>query len=950
MGFERTMPASIEVTWARRPLPVVAASLALAIALWLWAFSQPAVGAYGVSAFDGDIVADSAGTPFTQAGGTPYAVRVGIRFNTKENPRVFPSTQWPEEPPKNILVDLPPGMVGNTTGLSLCKAAQLGVTPTSEILGPLCPPGSQVGLIRVHTQAGLVFQPYPVFAMDPPPGVPAQFGANIFSSLIVMSATVRSDGDYGISVNTRNAPEGVPVTGATVTFWGVPADPSHDDERACPGKPDPYSPGGGGVACETEAPRQTFLRLPTSCTAPGVGLATTVRTDSWYTPGVFHTATFESHLPPGLLATPSVTDPLLWGGQQGPESCDKVPFDPTFMAEPAAGARAGAPSAYTFDLTLPQTTNPDEVAQSDLRKAVVTLPEGVRVSPASAGGLGGCTPTQIGLKSLEDATCPDSSKVGTVRIDTPLLEDSLTGSVYLATPNDNPSGTLIALYIVARGSGVQIKLAGRVDTDPVTGQLTATFDDNPQTPFSKLHLEFKDGSRAALVNPPTCGTYTTKAVLTSWSGRTVTSESSFKVDQDADGDPCQPVGFTPDFVAGTEDPVAGAFTSFKLRFARDESDKEVSGLTVRMPPGLTAKRKGVELCPSSRAAAGTCGEGARIGSVTVGAGAGSNPFFIDKGRVYLTEGYKGAPFGLSIVVPAVAGPFDLGSVVVRAAAHVNSRTAQFRIVADPLPEVLEGIRLQVSDVRVFVDRNDFIVNPTNCNEMRVGGTLTSTEGERADVSSRFQVGECAELAFKPNLRLIAGKKGRTGRGASVPFTARLRQMPGQANIKSVAVTLPLTFNARLPVVEDACTLEEFHANDCANARTGTAVATTPLLPGNLRGSAYFVTDPNKPRGSLPNLIVALRGEVDVDLVGTITIPRDGRLATTFDTVPDVPVSSFVLRLFAGKNGAVGTTANLCTRSSRNAKARVVIKAHNGGVKRANQRVKIRGCAAKSKAR
>jgi hypothetical protein len=903
-----------------------------------------AAAEFGIGSFDGQVIADAAGTPYTQAGGTPYAIETAFEFATRNNPNVANPIDWPEEPPRNIAVDLPRGLVGSPAGMPRCTAGQL--TPPPAEGAAQCPSGSQIGRVRVRTNAGLAFAWRPIFLMVPPPDVAARFGFNIANTPIVMDITVRSDGDYGVTVNARNAALGIPFVGARVRLWGAPADEIHDPERSCPGLDEPHAgteedPGPPGFACRTEAPLQSLVRMPTSCTAPGVGLTTTIRADSWFDFGDIKTASFVSHLPPGVFSNPPVTDPLLWGPPQGPESCDRVPFDPTFEARPAEGARAGAPSAYSFVLSIPQTTDPAQIGQGDLRKAVVTLPEGLRVSPSSAWGLAGCSPAQIGLRSLAAARCPDASKIGNVRVETPALEEPLTGAVYLATPNDNPSRTLLALYLVADGPGVTVKLAGRVDADPQSGQLRATFDDNPQLPFSRLEIDLKGGERAALVSPPRCGTFTTRAVLSSWSGRTVTSESSFAISRDGRGAPCPPSGFSPGFAAGVDKPVAGAFTSFRMRLARDETEEELRTATLQTPLGFSARRTDVELCGSPQASRGTCGEGSRIGRVIVAAGAGLTPFVIDTGRVYLTEGYKGAPFGLSIVVPAVAGPFDLGTVVVRSAVRLDRHTASLRVVSDPLPTVLQGIRLQVREVRVILDRERLIVNPTSCEEKQVRATLVSTRGTRANESSRFEVGECGRLSLKPRLRLTVGSRGRTGANRSVPLVTRLSQPGNQSNLRSVRVSLPPVLNARLAVVEDACSMAQFLADDCARARTGTVIATTPLLPGPLRGGAYFVENPSRP---LPDLVLALRGEVDVDVVGKVTIPGGKRLATTFDAIPDVPITAFTLRLFSGRNGAVGTAANLCKRSSRRAKVRIAYEAHNGRVLRKSPRLRIRGCS------
>jgi len=904
----------------------------------------PGVLSFGVDAFDGQVFGDAAGTPLTQAGAHPYAVSTWIDFNTNNDPAPLKGLAWPAEPVKDVLVDLPPGLVGGTAQLDQCTVKQLSNAFTFSIQ-PLCPVTSQVGVTTLHLMKGSFFfqnsetilGPLPVFNMVPPPGVPARFAFNAGGVIVNLDARVRSDGDYGLSVDAKNIPEGLAVAGTSLTFWGVPSDPSHDLERHCPNVQTPS--GLGELGCPSGAPASAFLRNPTSCTAPGVGLLTTLSLDSWVHPGVFRSAGFVSHLPPAYPSPPSD-----WGAQTGATGCDRVPFHPGIAVTPVNPA-ANEPSEMSVDVSLPQSDDPTTIGESDLRTAVVTLPAGVRVNPSSASGLAGCSPAQIGLHSLADPACPDGSKLGTVTVRTPLLRDPLTGNVYLASPHDNPFGTLLAIYLVAQGSGVTVKLAGRVDADPITGQLTTTVDDNPQTPFDDVILDLNGGSRAPLTMPSACTTYTTTAHMVGWNGLPADPSSvPFTISQDGKGAPCNAPQFSPGFSAGTESSSAGMSSPFHVRITRGDGDQELSGVTVNMPTGLTGYISRVPLCGAAAAAAGTCGDDSKIGSVTVGAGAGSNPFYITTGRAYLTGPYNGAPFGLSIVVPAVAGPFNLGNVVVRSALFVDKHTAAVRIVSDPLPTILQGIPLQVRDVRVDVDRPGFILNPTSCADKTVGGSISSTGGKTAGVSDRFQAAECRSLGFKPRMVLSVGGRGHTARNRTTPLTTTLT-MPakGQANIRSVEVTLPDTINARLTVINDACTREQFETDiaKCAHAKAGTAIAVTPLLRAPLRGAAYFV---KTGRPGLPNLIVALRGQVSFDLIGDITIPHSRFLRTTFPTAPDVPIRSFTLRLFGdNQHGSLGAATNLCTTASRHHKAQLRYIAQNGQALNINQPLIVHGC-------
>lgn len=895
---------------------------------------------FGIAALDGTVTADAAGTPFTQAGGHPYAASVSIDFNTLTHPSPIKGRLWPPEQVKTVLADLPPGFVGDPTAAETCTAAQLA--HGGILAQALCPPSSQVGtaLVRLNgLGARTVYGPLPIYSMVPPPDVPARFGINVVGTVVTIDAELRSATDYGLSARVRNVSEGLAIAGATLTLWGVPASPAHDAERACPGEEAPWS---GGPSCDSGGALKAFLRNPTSCTEPGVGLPVSVRVDSWVRPGAFQEATFVSHLPDGYPFAP-----FDWGPPVGPTGCAAVPFSPGVEVAPD-GRQAGAPAGLRVDVTLPQSDDPAAVGQSDLRRAVVRLPLGVRVNPSAAEGLRGCSVAEVGLDSALASSCPDGSRLGSLTIWTPLLEAPLEGSVYLAGPRVNPFGSLLAVYLVARGPGLVVKLAGRVDADPLSGQLTAVFDELPQLPFSRVRVAFDGGPRAPLVNPAVCGAYETRAEMTAWSGAVVEAASAFTLAHDSMGAPCPadpaaasgPRPFAPGFSAGVESPLAGGSSPFHLRVTRDDADEELGKMTVRLPRGLLGRIADVELCGAADAAAGTCSETSRVGRVVAGAGAGPLPFYLSGGRVYVTGPYRGAPFGLSVVVPAVAGPFDLGVVVVRAAIHVDRRTAALRVDTDPLPTLLEGIPLQLRDVRVAVDRPGFMVSPTSCAEKRVRAVLTSIAARVVGTSDRFQAADCRRLPFHPRLRLRVGGPGRTRRGVSTPLTAVLTQQPGEAGIRRVSVTLPDVLNARLEVVEDACTVAEFDAGDCDEARIGTAVAETPLLRNPLRGNAYLVR--TRPRG-LPDLIIALRGQVDFDLVGTVSVPGGRLLRATFASVPDVPLRRFELRLVAGRRGVVGVAADLCGTRARAARAAVGMEAQSRVGYTSGQRLSVSGC-------
>ena len=865
-------------------------------------------------------------SPVRQAGAHPFEYRVNFATNLTLKDDVNAGQLYTDADGhlKSLSTRLPRGMVGNPQAVPTCPAELLnfaGLSGRGE-----CPANAQVGTIDLVLQNGKVINgvnattDIPVYNMEPPKGAVAALGFQFIGNPIWIVASLDPTDDSVVATLTYMN-ETFGIRSARLSMWGVPADPAHDALRVDPAQfSNPYG------TPFTGAPIRPFLTMPSEC---GVDKATHVSGESWENPGNF--VSIDS--PPFKVT-----------------GCDDPRFDfrPTISVQPESHD-AGAPTGLDVTLSVPQkddtvssasqlydqSGNDAAIATPPLKDVKVTLPDGMAVSPSSANGLAACTPVQIGLGSNDDPTCPDASKVGTVSIATPLLAQPLTGDVYLASQNDNPFNSLLALYIVARGPGIIIKLPGKVAPDPVTGQLTTTFDDNPQLPFSTMQLHFNGGPYAPLVNPETCGTKTTTASMTSWNASlpTVSTTDSFTVD----GNCAQ--GFAPTFKAGTSSQLAGKDTSLITRFTRGDSDQELSKIDVSLPQGVLGHISKVDLCSDAAANAGTCGDASRIGTATVAAGPGSNPFYITDGRVYMTGPYKGAPFGLSIVVHAQAGPIDLGDVVVRAAVLVDRHTSALRIVSDPLPTILQGIPLRLRVVDVTVDKAGFGVNPTNCSAMRASATLGSTAGASSTQTAPFRVTGCASLPFAPKLTLAVGGKGRTGAGHTTPLTATLTMPSGQANLRGVRVVLPATINARLPIIERACTLAQFQAGRCAQAKAGTAVAVTPLLRSPLRGGVYFVRNGH----ALPDMMVALRGQVAIDLDSRITIPHSRFLATDFATIPDVPVSKFILRLVSGSHSPLGTVSNLCSAKSRRATASIRFTAQSGKVLSRSQRLVVGGC-------
>jgi len=899
---------------------------------------------FGIDAVDGQ-PSDLNGNLVTQAGAHPALDSLSLDFNTYTNPVPLAGTAWPVQPVRDVNVDLPPGLVGDPAGVPTCSATQL--LGRGKINSETrCPPSSQVGTVLVRTNntplSQPIFGPFPVFNLEPPADAPARLGFNVGGTMVILDASVRSGSDYGVTLHSREISEAIPIAGTTFTLWGAPADSAHTPERACY---DSSPPGLAGPSCPSGDASTAFIRSPTSCTAPGVGLLTVVSADSWFSPGVFSTASFRTHQPPAYPAAPADRGP-----ERGTSGCDRVPFDPTLEGQPVEHT-PNTPSGFAFDLSLPQSNDPGQIAEADLKKAVVTLPAGVRVNPSAADGLQACTSAQVHLHDEQSPSCPDAAKIGSVTVKTPLLKDPLKGAVYLAAPHDNPFGTLLSIYLVAEGSGVVIKLAGRVDADPATGQLTATFDDNPQLPFEDLHLSFDGGPRAQLVTPPHCGTYTTHGVFSGWNGAVSTSDSSFTIDQG-----CVAPGFDPALAAGARSSIAGATSPFSLRITRSDSEQELSGLTVKLPPGLSGYLKGIPYCPdaaldavsgdegtgAAQASTPSCPAASLVGTSTVGAGAGSNPIYVQTGRAYLAGPYRGAPLSLAIVTPAVAGPFDLGNVVVRSALRVDPETARITAVSDPLPTILHGIPLQLRDVRVSLDREHFTLNPTDCDPLQIGSVVTSTEGATATPSQRFQVGDCGSLGFGPSLALRLS--GPTRRGGNPALRATLRMPAGdQANVAKVQVSLPRSEFVAQDHLADVCTRVQYAADGGGGAGCparsvyGHARAWSPLLDRPLEGPVYLRS--NGGDRPLPDLVASLDGQVHIDAVGYVgSNKKTGGLRTTFATVPDAPVGKIVLTMPAGKHSLLENSTNIC---SGNHPAIIRMRAHDDALAAAKTPLQVK---------
>ena len=907
------------------------------------------------------------GAPATQAGSHPWQLDTFMLLNTLLGPGGKPA---PPAPLKDVHVDLPPGLVVNPQATPVrCTEAQLENNDGND---PLCPNASAVGIFHAISTAAGAGGANPaltgaVYNMVPPPGVPAEFafeynavGEEIF---VHVRGGLDSAGNYRLTADVSDLIQFGEAAGVDLGLWGNPSDPAHDSRRGQCATVEHTENGQGvdGGDCPVPSTDTPLLTMPSACSGP---LKTSFSADSWLESGNFVSKMAETR--------DSAGNPV------GVNGCSTLAFEPSLTAQPDT-SQAASPSGLNVDLKIPQTNSMETLASANLKKTVVTLPAGVSVNPSAADGLGSCSLSQIGLTTAigqtpahftaAPDTCPDAAKIGDVTVTTPLLGEPLDGGVYIAQQEQNPFGSLLALYVTVKDpkTGVVIKLPGEVDPDPVTGQLRATFDNTPQLPFSDFQLHFKGGNRGALVTPSTCGAFQTTSSFSPWSAadpdnptpaETRTSTDGFTIASGPNGTPCvsspAQAPFTPSFTAGSLNPTAGAFTPLSVTFSRSDQEQELGGVTVRMAPGLLGRIAGVPFCGEPQAAQGACPASSQIGHVQVSAGAGPSPVSIPQAGkpqdpVFLTGPYKGGPFGLSIVVPAQAGPFDLGTVVVRAAIFVDPHTAQITVVSDPFPTILRGIPLKVRTVSVIVDREGFVFNPTSCDPMSVGGTLTSTQGVAVGVSSRFQAAGCAGLPFKPGFS--ATTQGTTSKANGASLTVNVSAHPGEANIHRVDLQLPKALPARLTTLQKACTAAQFEANPAgcpAGSVIGTATVHTPLLNVPLSGPAYLVSHGG---AAFPDVEFVLQanergGVVEIVLDGATDIKK-GITYSRFETVPDAPISSFETVLPTGPHSVLGTDIPASAKNSlcgQSLTMPTTIVAQSGATVAQTTRIGVTGCA------
>jgi hypothetical protein len=883
-----------------RRLAIALVGLLLAVAIAASAQADPAN--YGIESVGASLSDDQAGAH------ADFTTSVILKTEGGDLPALT----------KDVSVELPQGLIANPNAVPKCSAVQFVSTDVEDKSNATgCPQDSQVGVTHIvfaNSHEGTVDIIEPVFNLQPQQGEPARLGFIALRYPILIDTQLRSD--YGITAMVRGADSLAALFKTETILWGVPPADSHDSERITP-----YEAAHNGIETPTGTRTSGLAPVPFMLSPTRCGQPFPIR------------ATAASYQLPDLLSEGSALLPAATG-------CALLDFKPELSIRPTT-TQASAGSGLNVELEFPTDglVQDSLTGEAEQKRVDVTLPEGVTVNPSQAEGLGACSEAAFAREtaaSVPGEGCPERSKIGTVSAQSPLLDEAATGSLYVATPHQNPFGSLIALYMVLKipNRGVSVKLAGKVALDAKTGQLVTTFDDIPQLPISSFDLHFREGARAPLVMPPACGTYASMATFTSWAGQVETTYPSFEITSGPAGRPC-PVGVAPlgpGFEAGAINNNASSFSPYFLRASRADGEQELTRISAILPAGSLAKLAGVSQCSEgaiqgARAKTGmeeslvpSCPQGSEIGHLLAGAGTGSALTYVE-GKLYLAGPYRGDPLSVVAIVPAVAGPFDLGNVVVREGLLLNPDSARAEIDgahSDPLPHILAGIPLRTRDIRVHIDRPNFTTNPTSCDRQSFQAVMWGSgidplslgDDPSVALSAPFQAANCSRLGFKPSLtlRLIGG----TTRAAHPALRAVVKARTRDANIGKAVVTLPHSAFLDQGHIRTICTRVQFRAHSCpAGSVYGQATAISPLLDKPLSGPVYLRSSNHE----LPDLVAALHGIVDVNVAGRID-SLEGRIRTTFAAVPDAPVSKFVITMQGAKKGLIVNSRNLCTAPGR----------------------------------
>ena len=929
------------------------------------------------------------GVPDRQAGSHPFQTTFTLGLN--QDAPFEGLTGEPEAEPAGLIKDfkaeLPPGFIGNPTPFARCTLPEFQEEqcPADTVVGVATTIVNEPAVVGLKTN--LIS---PVYNLEPSVGEPARFGfLPSKETPVFIDSSVRDGGDYGIDGESNDILQDIGDISAQVTLWGVPGDARHDQSRglAC------VEPESGYGACSAlgELNPPPLFSLPTSCS--GRPLESVAEADSWEEPGVFKRASTSDFTPMPTLV-----------------GCERLPFEPSIRVS-ADGSAGSSPSGLDVDVHVPQEAilNGSGLAQSAVKDITVTLPEGVAVDPSDADGLEACPEALVDFKGFQELDpgsdpgvqspvflsklpgsvgssepfepgvnfCSNASKIGTAEISVPVLPATqhLKGSVYLAAQEANPFGSLLAMYIVAEDpvSGVMVIIAGQTHLSP-SGQLTATVENNPQAPFEDAELHFFGGERAPLATPARCGAYTTTASFVPWAAEagdeaavTVSSSSTFNITSGPHGTPCPAASlpFSPSLTAGSLSNQAGGYSPFTTTMSREDGQQHLQAIELKMPPGLSGKLAGVELCPEPQANQGQCGPGSLIGETTVSVGVGADPYTVKGGRVYLTGPYEGAPFGLSIVNPAKAGPFDLADtknnhppcdcVLVRAKVQVNPVTAALTVTTDPngpnaIPTILEGIPLQIQHVNVTINRPSFTFNPTSCEPLSITGLLTASEGATSTLDVPLQLANCANLKFQPTVQVSAGGHSSKLNGASLHFKVSYptSAIGTQTWIQEAKFDIPKQLPARLETLQQACLSTTFEQNRPACPKgsiIGTATVHTQVLPVPLTGPVYFVSYGS---AKFPEAVIVLKGYgITIELHGETFINKTtGITSATFHNTPDVPFQTIEVNIPTGRYSEFGTNLpgkhpyNFCGHKLT---MPTLLKAQNGQETHQNTPITITNC-------
>jgi hypothetical protein len=893
-------------------------------------------------------VTDSAGAPETQAGAHPHTLKVELGL---ESGGAFPDGDL-----RDLRLDLPPGFLFNPTAVSECSSAAFHTPRDSPYeassSGESCPNQSQIGTVEVRSGPnGATVRTFGLFNLIPPYGSPGSFGASPYGVPLVFTADLR-EADAGLALDLVGLSQAIPIQGLELTIWGTPWAYAHDGERGnCLNEVDPAAyhgelptlEGPNGLpsfhpgTCTIGTPpflkerAKSYLTLPTSpC---GAAMAFVLSARSWQEPGATVEAAAEA------------------GGAGGPVPLMGCNSHLTIPQLQLTTENAAAASGLVFNLRVNDgggILNPEGTVRPAIKKAIVTLPEGVTINPSLGSGLGVCSEAEFAREAVDSppgAGCPNTSKIGTVEAQGMLgLPEPVKGSLFVARPYENRFGTLLALYILARSPrrGILIKSVGKVEPDPRSGRLVATFDELPRLLYTHFNLTFREGQRSAMVSPPACGSYPTDVELSSWAEPAVFTRDSTSYLPINRACPAGARPFAPALQAGSLNPQAGAYTPFHLQMTRSDADQEITSYSAIFPPGLLGKIAGVPYCPEAaieaakgrtglaEATAPSCPQASEIGRTVAGYGVGGALAYAS-GKLYLAGPYRGAPISVVALDSALVGPFDLGVVVVRSAIRIDPRSGRVSIDSsgsDPIPHILKGIPLHLRDIRVYVDRPGFTVNPTSCDPMQSLSTLTGSGADpftpaddvAATAAQRYQLLGCSGLGFKPRLSLHLRGSAKHARYPSL----RAAYVPpaGDANLKTARVTLPPSIFLAQEHIDTVCTRAEFARQACPPGSVyGRARATTPLLEEGLEGPVYLRSSSH----DLPDLVASLHGRgIAIEVVGRVDSDNGG-LRGTFEGLPDAPVTKFTMTLEGGKQGLLVNAEDLCSRPQR-ATARFV--AHN----------------------